>query len=61
LIVPHDGGEWIYQNAAHVGRSTGGSEVARYIGRHSGAPAHAEDGRELGRLPRDAFDQKYAA
>ena len=50
------------KNAIHVGHSTGGGEVARYIGRHGtkacrqgradrrGAAADAEDGRQSRRL-----------
>jgi len=57
------------QNAVHVGHSTGGGEVARYIGRHGtkrvakavliGAvpPLMLKTAANPGGLPRDAFDQ----
>jgi non-heme chloroperoxidase len=61
------------KNAIHVGHSTGGGEVARYIGRHGtkrvakavliGAvpPQMLKTGANPGGLPIDAFDQIRAA
>jgi non-heme chloroperoxidase len=61
------------RNAIHVGHSTGGGEVARYIGRHGtkrvakavliGAvpPLMLKTPANPGGLPRDAFDQIRAA
>jgi len=60
------------QNAVHVGHSTGGGEVARYIGRHGtkrvaqavliGAvpPLMLKTGANPGGLPMEVFDQNRA-
>lgn len=61
------------QNAIHVGHSTGGGEVARYIGRHGTSrvakavlisavpPLMLKTASNPGGLPIDAFDQIRAA
>lgn len=57
------------KNAVHVGHSTGGGEVVRYIGRHGSArvakavligaipPLMLKTATNLGGLPKEAFDQ----
>jgi non-heme chloroperoxidase len=61
------------KNAIHVGHSTGGGEVARYIGRHGSKrvakavlisavpPIMVKSAANPGGLPMDAFDQIRAA